>query len=195
MMDCSSNIKKIIMDSINTKNSVLNNAEIINAVQDISDKIVNTLKNRNKILICGNGGSASDALHMAGEIVGRFQKERKAWPAIALNADVASMTAIANDYSYDEIFSRGVEAYANDGDVLVGISTSGNSKNVCNAIEKAKKLNVYTVGLSGKDGGNIAKIADTAIVVPSNVTARIQECHIMLIHIICELIEEKMLNE
>ena len=138
---------------------------------------------------CGNGGSASDALHFAGEIIGRFQREREAWPAIVLNADVATMTAIANDYGYEEIFSRQAEGHCKPGDVFIGISTSGNSKNVIKAIRAAKKKGCKTAGLLGKEGGMIKDIVDYSIIIPCNVTARIQECHILLIHIICEIVE------
>jgi D-sedoheptulose 7-phosphate isomerase len=141
---------------------------------------------------CNNGGSASDALHFAGEIIGRFGKERKAWPAITLNADVASITAIANDYSYDSIFSRQVEGLLNPKDILIGISTSGNSENVFLAIQKAIEIGAKTICLTGKQGGKIAPIVNFPIVVPSDVTARIQECHICLIHILCELIENRL---
>ena len=147
-----------------------------------------------KVLLCGNGGSASDALHIAGELIGRFQRERQGLPAIALNADVASMTAIANDYGYDRIFERGVEGLLNKGDTLIGISTSGNSENVYLAVKKAKEKGGKTIALLGKDGGKINDIADISIVVPSDCTARIQESHIMIGHIICELVEDSYVN-
>lgn len=145
-------------------------------------------------MLCGNGGSASDALHFAGEIVGRFQKERAAWPAVVLNADVATMTAIANDYSYDDMFARQAEAHVTSKDVFIGISTSGNSKNVLKAVNLSKDKGAVTVGFLGKDGGEISKAADYSLVVPSNVTARIQEVHILAIHIICEIVETYMVK-
>lgn len=187
-------VKKCIFDSIDTKKKVLSEEKFIEKIETVSDEIFKVIKNGGKILICGNGGSASDALHMAGEIVGRFQKERNAWPALALNADIASMTAIANDYGYDEIFSRATEAYMTKKDIIVGISTSGNSENIYRAILKAKDIGGKTIALLGKDGGKIAVEADYSIIIPSDITARIQESHIMIIHILCELIELKMLE-
>lgn len=188
-------IENRITDSINTKKRILNDSTIKENIAIISKDIYKTLKNGGKLLICGNGGSASDSLHMAGEIVGRFQKERKAWPAIALNADTVTMTAIANDYGYKEVFARLTEAYMTEKDILIGISTSGNSENVLRAILKAKKKGGKTIGLLGMDGGKIIKEADYSLVVSDNVTARIQESHIMIIHILCELVEEMMMDE
>ena len=167
---------------------------MINMIKKVSDEILETLKQNGKILICGNGGSASDALHMAGEMVGRFQTDRNGWPAIALNADVASITAIANDYGYDKIFERATEAYMDKNDLLVGISTSGNSENVYRAILKAIEIGGKTVALLGKDGGKIGKSADYPIIIKSDITARIQESHITVIHILCELVEQGYLN-
>ena len=143
-------------------------------------------------MLCGNGGSASDALHFAGEIVGRFQKERNAWPAVVLNSDVATMTAIANDYSYDEIFSRQAEAHVTGRDIFIGISTSGNSKNVLNALKVSRSKGAKTAALLGKDGGKIASEVDYALIVPCNTTARVQESHICLIHILCEICENEL---
>lgn len=144
------------------------------------------------MLLCGNGGSASDALHIAGEIVGRFRKERRAWPAVALNADVATMTSIANDYGFDEVYARQVEAHMTEADLLIGFSTSGNSKNVHRAILKAKEIRGATVLFSGSSGGKICGSADFSILVPSETTARIQECHITIGHILCEIVEERL---
>lgn len=137
-------------------------------------------------------GSASDALHFAGEIVGRFIRERDAWPAVVLNADVATMTAIGNDYGYDDVFSRQAQAHCQEGDVFIGISTSGNSENVRRALEMAKSKGCKTAALLGKDGGIIGKIADIPLIVPCNTTARVQESHILLIHIMCELVERDL---
>ena len=144
------------------------------------------------MVLCGNGGSASDALHFAGEIVGRFIRERDAWPAVVLNADVATMTAIGNDYGYDDVFSRQAQAHCQEGDVFIGISTSGNSENVRRALEMAKSKGCKTAALLGKDGGIIGKIADIPLIVPCNTTARVQESHILLIHIMCELVERDL---
>lgn len=188
-------INERIQDSINVKMELLKNDNLLNTVEDLADEIVKAIRNGNKIVICGNGGSASDALHFAGEIVGRFQKERNAWPAVVLNADVATMTAIANDYGYDDIFARQAEGHVRAGDVFVGISTSGNSENVLRAVKIAREKGAITAALLGKDGGKIAKEVDYPIVVPCNVTARVQECHILIIHIMCEIAEEKIVYD
>ena len=156
--------------------------------------IYNTLKNGNKILICGNGGSAADAQHFAAEIVGRFKLERRGFPAIALTTDTSILTALGNDYGFDIIFERQVEALGKEGDVLVGISTSGNSENVIKAVNKAKKMGIYTIGLLGKGGGKLKDIVDLALIVPSNDTARIQECHLTIYHVICEEVEKRLIE-
>ena len=184
-------IKERIQDSIKVKQSLLENSDLLNRVSDLADEIVSCIRNGGKLVLCGNGGSASDALHFAGEIVGRFQKERNSWPAVVLNSDVATMTAIANDYSYDEVFSRQAEAHVTSKDIFIGISTSGNSKNVLNAIEVSRKKGAKTAALLGKDGGKIAPLVDYPLVVPCNVTARVQESHICLIHILCEIAENE----
>ena len=185
-------VKERIQESIRVKQGLLENEELLERVSCLADEIVSCIRNGGKLILCGNGGSASDALHFAGEIVGRFQRERNAWPAVVLNADVATMTAIANDYSYDEVFSRQAEAHVTAKDILIGISTSGNSKNVMKAIEVAKSKGAKTAALLGKDGGKIAPEVDYALIVPCNVTARVQESHICLIHIICEIAESKL---
>lgn len=185
-------VKQRISDSIAVKQQLLKNEELINTVATLADEIVKCISNGGKLVICGNGGSASDALHFAGEIVGRFVKERKAWPAVVLNADVATMTAIANDYGYEDVFARQAEGHVKPGDIFVGISTSGNSENVYRAQLKAKELGAVTACLVGKDGGKIGREADYPIIVPYPVTARVQECHINIIHILCELSEAKL---
>ena len=185
-------IKQRIGDSIIVKQRLFENEELINKVSQLANEITKSISNGGKIVVCGNGGSASDALHFAGEIVGRFVKERKAWPAVVLNADVAAMTAISNDYGYDNVFARQAEGHVKPGDVFVGISTSGNSENVYRAQQKAKELGAKTACLVGKDGGKIGNESDYSIIVPCNVTARTQECHILIIHILCELVEEKL---
>lgn len=156
---------------------------------------VAALQAGNKILVMGNGGSASDAMHLAGEIIGRFRRERRAWPAIALCADNAALTAIGNDYGYDQVFRRQIEGLCQAGDIVIGISTSGNSPNVVLALEEAKRLGGITVALSGRDGGKLAAMADHALVVPSPHTPRIQEMHITLIHLFCDLVEEAMVSQ
>ena len=143
----------------------------------------------NKIILCGNGGSAADAQHIAAEFTGRFVKERKALAAISLTTDTSAITAIGNDYGFDKIFERQVEAIAFPGDVLIGISTSGNSQNVVNAIKKANDIGCFTIGLSGNDGGELSRICISNIVIPSSKTARIQEMHILVGHIFCDYID------
>ena len=161
-----------------------------NAIEQTAILMINALKNGKTIFWCGNGGSASDAQHLAGELIGRFKGDRKPLKSISLNADSAVMTCIVNDYGYEHIFSRQVEALGEEGDILVGISTSGQSANVNHALNAAKNKKMRTVGLLGKGGGQALEIADHAIVIPSESTARIQEMHITIGHILCELIEE-----
>lgn len=185
-------IKHRIQESINVKANLLKNELLINTVSALADEIVACIKRGGKLVICGNGGSASDALHFAGEIVGRFIKERKAWPAVVLNADVATLTAISNDYGYDEAFARQAEGHLKPEDIFIGISTSGNSENVFRAVMKAREIGAKTACLGGKDGGKIAKSVEYPIIVPCNVTARIQEAHINIIHILCEISEAKL---
>lgn len=185
-------IGKRLEESITIKRELLENVELQEIVSCVVDEIVNAIQNGNKLVLCGNGGSASDALHFAGEIVGRFKKERAAWPAVVLNADVATMTAIANDYSYNDVFARQAEGFINIGDIFVGISTSGNSENVYRAVQVAKRKGAKTIAFLGKDGGVIGRQVDYPIIVPCMTTARVQECHITLIHIICELMEDKL---
>ena len=156
------------------------------------DMLVAALTGGNKLLIMGNGGSAADAQHFAAEIIGRFKLERRALPAVALTTDSSILTALGNDYGFDRIFARQVEGLARAGDVVVGISTSGNSPNVLAAMEKARELGCRTIGLLGKDGGTIKGQADLALIVPSSDTPRIQEGHLTIIHIICDLVEKRL---
>ncbi|MGB9765984.1 MAG: D-sedoheptulose 7-phosphate isomerase [Sulfurihydrogenibium sp.] len=151
--------------------------------------IARRLKLGKKVLICGNGGSAADSQHFAAEIVGRFEKERKGFAAIALTTDTSALTAIGNDYGFEKVFSRQVEALGNQGDILIGISTSGNSQNVIEAVKVAKELGIFTVGFLGKDGGKLKDLVDKAFIVRSNNTARIQEVHLTLEHSICKVID------
>jgi len=152
--------------------------------------MVAVLKDGKKVLIAGNGGSAADAQHIAAELSGRFVKERKALPGIALTVDTSALTAIANDYGYHHVFSRQVEALAQPGDLFIGISTSGNSQGILNAFETATKIGCKTLGLSGRDGGKMNSLCDLNIVVPSDVTARIQEMHILIGHIMCKAVDD-----
>lgn len=188
-------MKQRINESIEVKHELLENKKLLNVLENLTVEIVNAIKEGHKLVLCGNGGSASDALHFAGEIVGRFVKERAAWPAVVLNADVATMTAIGNDYGYDDVFARQAQGHCQEGDILIGISTSGNSENVLKAVEMAKSKGTKTAALLGKDGGKIAEVVDYPLVVPCNITARVQEAHILLIHIICELVEEELSDE
>lgn len=146
----------------------------------------------NKVLLCGNGGSAADAQHIAAELIGRFIDDRRSLPAVALTTDTSALTAIANDYGYEQVFSRQIEGLAVPGDVLIAISTSGNSANVNRAAVSARERQCEVIGLSGKSGGALAALCDTALVVPSDITARIQESHILIGHILCDLIEQSL---
>ena len=164
--------------------------EIQNYVYTACIIVTDTLSSGNKVLLFGNGGSAADAQHIAAELTGRYKTERRGLPAIALTTDTSALTAIANDYGYERVFDRQVEALANKGDLLIGISTSGNSKNVINALKLGRELGCRTIGLTGVGGGNISQVADLNIIVPSDDTPRVQEMHIMIGHIICQAVDE-----
>ena len=186
-------IKKIIKhlnDSIKTKEIFVKDTKSLNLISLIAKKIMFCYKNNKKIIIFGNGGSAADAQHFAAELVGRFKRERRALNAIALSTNTSIITALGNDYNFDIIFSRQVEAIAQKGDIVFGISTSGNSDNIISGIETAKKIGCCTIGLTGLSGGKMKHCVDYCICVPSEDTPRIQELHITIIHIICDLIEE-----
>jgi len=180
-----SNILKQI-DDLKTLLSLLNPDQIEKAAL----KIIQALENGNTIFFAGNGGSAADAQHLAAEFVGRFLRARNGLPAIALTTDTSALTAIANDFGYDQVFSRQLDALGKSGDVFVGISTSGNSKNVITAIEIAKQKQIQVIAFTGNKGGNMAELADIHLNIPTPVTARIQECHILMGHIICDLADE-----
>ena len=180
-------IKKHILEHSVTLQSIM---ELDASIEKVAYLLIKSLEKGGTIFWCGNGGSASDSQHLAGELVGRFIEERKPLKSIALTADSAVTTCIVNDYGFEHIFSRQVEALGSKGDVLVGISTSGNSKNVLNAFEVAKKKGVTTIGLLGKGGGKAKSLATESILVSSNSTARVQEMHILIGHILCDLIEE-----
>lgn len=162
------------------------------SIKSAGTQIAQSLEHDGTLFWCGNGGSAADSQHLAAELVGRFKKDRKALRSIALTTDTSVLTCVANDYSYEDIFSRQLEALAREGDVLMAISTSGNSENVLRALRVAKELGVKTVALLGKDGGQAKALADLAIVIPSDSTARIQEAHILIGHILCDLIEQEL---
>ena len=159
----------------------------------IAEAIIECLRRGNKVILCGNGGSAADCQHIAAELVGRFERERRGLPAIALTTDTSILTAISNDYEYASVFSRQVEALARPGDIVIGISTSGNSANVVRALQAAKMLECVVVGFTGSDGGRLGAISDVCIQVPSDNAARIQEMHILIGHILCALVDEASL--
>jgi D-sedoheptulose 7-phosphate isomerase len=186
-------IKDILLESIQVKEEILRNQ--IDSIYEISHLMIDCLKKDGKVIVFGNGGSASDSQHIAAELVGRFKKDRSALAAIALTTNTAILTSLANDYGYDVVFSRQVEALGKKNDVVLGISTSGKAKNVALGIKQAKKMGIKTVALSGGDGGEIVKLADVSLLVPSKITARIQEAHITIAHIICEMIEQELCQE
>src|SRR5574337_797822 len=164
-------------------------------IVQVATLIANAFQNGNKVLLFGNGGSATDAAHIAAEFVGRYKRERKPLPAIALATDIAAITCIANDYGYDELFARQVRAHGQKGDIVIAISTSGNSANVLKGVEAARDVGLTTIAWTGGSGGNLAGMVDYPFVVPSKVTARIQESHITLGHVLCELIEDQLLGK
>ncbi len=182
-------IEKIISES---SSLILTSKNISDKIEQAVNEIVNCLKKGNKIIIFGNGGSAADAQHVAAEFIGRFQRERESLPAISLTTDSSILTSLGNDYSFDVVFSRQCESLVSKGDVVIGISTSGNSKNVENGIITSMKKGAKTIGLLGEDGGTIKKFVDISIQIPSKNTARIQEVHRVIYHIICDLVERKI---
>ena len=184
-------IKKIIQASIDVKQQVLKNEKLIDTIEKVVGVIVDSFKNGRHVYFCGNGGSAADAQHLAAEFSGRFYTDRKALPAEALHCNTSYLTAVANDYSYDVVYSRIIDGIGREGDVLVGLSTSGNSKNIIKAFEKAREKKIITVGFTGESGGGMRSCSDYLINVPSSDTPRIQESHIMAGHIICQLVEER----
>jgi D-sedoheptulose 7-phosphate isomerase len=188
----SQQIKDIIDASIKVKQLLLADEKIVNSISDCVTVIVNAFNAGNKVLFCGNGGSAADAQHLAAEFSGRFYIDRDALPAEALHCNTSYLTAVGNDYSYDLIFSRLLKGIGKKGDVLIGLSTSGNSTNIINAFETAKEKEMITIGFTGFTGGRMKEISDYLLNVPSTDTPRIQESHILVGHIICQLVEEKI---
>ncbi len=186
-----SKIKSIISESISVKSALLGNEKLLADVNEIVDKMVVALRNGNRIYFCGNGGSAADAQHLAAEFSGRFYIDRDALPAEALHCNTSYLTAVANDYSYDVVYARLIRGLGNKGDFLLGLSTSGNSVNIMKAFEVAREKGITTVGFTGATGGELKTLSDYLLNVPSKNTPRIQESHILLGHIICELVEEK----
>lgn len=181
-----------INDSAATKKAIVENEALINMLVEVAQACVEVYRKGKKILIAGNGGSAADAQHFAAELVGRYGFDRPSLPSIALTTDSSNLTAIGNDYGYEYVFSRQLEGLAQEGDLFIGISTSGNSQNVMNAFVSAKDRGVTTVALVGRDGGKMAHMADYAIIVPSNATPRIQESHLLIEHMICDIIEKEI---
>lgn len=184
-------IKEIILASIDTKQQILQNDELIATIEKVVEVVTNAFKKGNRVYFCGNGGSAADAQHLAAEFSGRFYTDRKALPAEALHCNTSYLTAVANDYGYDVVYARMIEGIGEKGDVLVGLSTSGNSGNIIKAFETAKEKGIITVAFTGITGGQMKAISDYLINVPSADTPRIQESHITIGHIICQLVEEK----
>ena len=188
-------IKKAIRDSMETKNKLLESEEFLSTIKQVSEEIIRVFNKGNKVLLCGNGGSAADAQHIAAEFSARFYIDREPLLAEALHTNTSFLTAVANDYSYDEVFSRLVRAMGREGDVLIGISTSGNSKNVVKALEVANDKNMITVGFTGQGGGNMKGVCQYLFEVPSIDTPRIQESHILIGHIIAEIIEKELFGD
>ena len=184
-------IKKIIQSSIDVKRQVLEDDNLLRTIEVVADTIVNAFRKGNRLYFCGNGGSAADAQHLAAEFSGRFYKDRKALPAEALHCNTSYLTAVANDYGFDVIYSRIIDGIGREGDVLVGLSTSGNSANIIKAFETARTKKIITVGFTGESGGMLSPLTDYLINIPSNDTPRIQEIHITVGHVICQLVEEK----
>jgi D-sedoheptulose 7-phosphate isomerase len=184
-------IKSLVQASIDVKQKVLNSADLIAKTDQIITVIVSALKEGKRIWFCGNGGSAADAQHLAAEFSGRFYLDRMALPAEALHCNTSYLTAVANDYSYDEVYARLIKGICGAGDVLIGLTTSGNSVNIIKAFEAARERSIITVAFTGESGGQIKPLADILVNIPSTDTPRIQESHMLLGHIICQLVEEK----
>lgn len=185
-------IEEHLRKGVELKTKILNDLSLLTMIKKVSLAIIEAHRNRKKLILFGNGGSAADAQHIAAELVNRFELERMALPAIALTTDTSILTSIANDYDYSKVFARQAEALAEEGDVVIGISTSGTSLSVIKGIEVAREKGAKTIGLTGKNGGELAKIVDLVLKVPSNDTPRIQEAHITILHIICYLVEKKL---
>lgn len=195
-MDFLENIKTLIQDSVETKNRLLNNHEQLAVLNQITQTIINAYQNNNKVLLAGNGGSAGDAQHIAGELVSRFYFDRPALAAIALTTDTSILTGIVNDYSGNDIFSRQIEALGQTGDIFIAISTSGRSPNILKALKQASAQGLITVGFTGsKENNSMPQYCRHCLIVPSQNTPRIQETHIMAGHIICKLIEETLFKD
>ncbi len=193
--DFTERVTRSIQASISAKERLLSSPDVVSTIASVSRLLVGALRHGNKVLLFGNGGSAADAQHIAAEFVGRFAFDRPALPALALSVNTSCVTAVGNDYGFDLVFSRQIEALARRGDVAIGISTSGNSPNVLRAMSAAKKIGLHTIAWTGCSGGKIKNAVDHCICVPSNETPRIQECHILIGHIISELVEQTIFHE
>ena len=188
-------IKDQVKKSYETKQNIYNNDNFLSKIEEVAELCVKLYKGSNKTILAGNGGSAADAQHIAAELVGRYGFDRPSIPSLALTTDTSNLTAIGNDYGYDKVFSRQLEGMGQNGDIFIGISTSGNSLNIINAFNVAKEKGIITVALTGRDGGEMAKIADIALIVPSDSTPRIQESHILIGHILCDIIEKEIFGD
>ena len=188
-------IRKIVEASIDTKQRILTDEKLLSTIRLVVDLLTNAFKNGNRVYFCGNGGSAADAQHLAAEFSGRFYKDRKALPAEALHCNTSYLTAVANDYGYDAVFSRMIDGIGEHGDVLIGLSTSGNSVNIIKAFESAREKGMITIAFTGSTGGKMQSLTDHLVNVPSDDTPRIQESHITIGHIICQLVEEEYFRE
>ena len=185
-------IETAFQESAQVKLQFIQNEENVGKIMEVAKRIIAAYRKGHKVLLFGNGGSACDASHLAAELVNRYKKDREGLPAIALATDMAVVTSISNDYDYTDLFSRQIKAIGHKGDIAIAISTSGNSPNVLKAVQVAKEKGLITIGFAGKDGGKLAGLVDYSFIIPSNNTARIQEAHITLGHILCELIEDEM---
>ena len=185
-------IRDIIHASIDTKKKILNNPELMNTIEQVTDAITKAFQNGNKVLFCGNGGSAADAQHLAAEFSGRFYTDRTPLPSEALHCNTSYLTAVANDYGYDLVYSRMIKGIGKKGDVLIGLSTSGNSVNITNALQLAQEIGMITVGFTGETGGKMKALCNYLVNVPSTDTPRIQESHITIGHIVCQLVEAEL---
>jgi D-sedoheptulose 7-phosphate isomerase len=188
-------ITNLIANSISVKEKILNDEKATATIQEMATLCINALKAGKKLMIAGNGGSAADSQHIAGELINRFRFDREPLPAIALSTDTSVLTAIGNDVSFDDIFLRQVKALGMEGDVFIGISTSGSSRNLLKALEECRKKKIKRIGLTGAKGDKLAELCDVAFKVPSEETPRIQECHILIAHILCFLIEEAIFKK
>jgi len=192
---CLERVSRSIEASIATHERLLGDADVLSTIATVSDIVLGALLQGHKVLLFGNGGSAADAQHIAAEFVGRFNFDRPALPALALSVNTSCVTAIGNDYGFDQVFSRQIEALGTPGDVAIGLTTSGNSPNVLRAMEAARRKGLHTVGLTGSSGGKLKEAVDHCICVPSNETPRIQECHILAGHVVSQLVEETIFHE